>query len=55
MGNLIELGAFSECLSISHQSQFGPAISGKHCLLKITPSIDLIQKIVSFKNVSKKV
>ncbi|KAJ8945119.1 hypothetical protein NQ318_001584 [Aromia moschata] len=53
LGNLMDFGSFSQCLQIYKNSVFGP-IHGKHCVLKIKPSIPLMKKILSFRNVSEK-
>ncbi|KAG5898778.1 hypothetical protein JTB14_010988 [Gonioctena quinquepunctata] len=53
LGNLVDFGSFSQCLKIYHGSEFGP-IYGKHCLLKMKPSIQLVKKVLTFRNVSEK-
>lgn len=48
LGNLVEFGSFKQCVSLQSE------VEGKHCLIKITPTLKLIKKILSFRNVSEK-
>lgn len=54
LGNLVDYGSFSQCLKIYKDTEYGP-IYGKHCLLRIHASKQLLQKILSFHNISEKV
>ena len=49
LGNLVEFGSFKECIHIKYGE-----IKGKHCLLKITPTLDLIKQILAFRNVTER-
>lgn len=49
IGNLVEFGSFKQCIQIEFND-----ITGKHCLIKITPNLGLIKKILSFRNVTEK-
>ncbi|KAJ8977936.1 hypothetical protein NQ317_017404 [Molorchus minor] len=53
LGNMMDFGSFSQCLQIYKNTEFGP-IYGKHCLLKIKPSIQLIRTILKFRNITDK-
>ncbi|XP_074031574.1 nose resistant to fluoxetine protein 6 [Leptinotarsa decemlineata] len=53
LGNLVDFGSFSQCIKIYQNTDFGP-IYGKHCLLKIKPSVPLIKTVLAFRNVSEK-
>lgn len=53
-GNLMEFGAFKQCINIYYNSKYGP-IRGKQCTLKITPTLNIVKKIVAFRNISDKV
>ena len=53
-GNLFEFGAFQQCLHIYKDSRYGP-IRGKFCSLKIIPDVQLLKKILEFRNISSKV
>lgn len=48
LGNLVEFGSFKQCIDVQSE------VHGKHCLIKITPTLKLIKKILSFRNVSEK-
>ncbi|KAJ3658758.1 hypothetical protein Zmor_010479 [Zophobas morio] len=52
-GNLFEFGAFQQCLHIYKDSRYGP-IRGKFCSLKIIPDVQLLKKILEFRNISSK-
>ncbi|XP_044271288.1 nose resistant to fluoxetine protein 6-like [Tribolium madens] len=49
LGNLVEFGSYKQCIQIRFDE-----IKGKHCLIKITPNLNLIKKILSFRNVTEK-
>lgn len=53
-GNLVEFGAFQQCLQTFKISQYG-IIRGKFCTIKIRPNIQLMQTILQFRNITKKV
>ncbi|CAH1990680.1 unnamed protein product, partial [Acanthoscelides obtectus] len=54
-GNLFEYGAFRQCLNIHKNTKQGrPAIRGRHCSLKITPTETLFRIILGYRNVSAK-
>ncbi|XP_076273405.1 nose resistant to fluoxetine protein 6-like isoform X2 [Rhynchophorus ferrugineus] len=52
-GNLAELGSFRQCLNIYEETLRG-TIKGRHCTLRILPSDELMQIVLSYRNVSKK-
>ncbi|XP_015840383.2 nose resistant to fluoxetine protein 6 isoform X1 [Tribolium castaneum] len=49
LGNLFEFGSFKQCI----QTRFGE-IRGKHCSVKITPNLNLVKKILSFRSITEK-
>lgn len=53
-GNLMDYGAFKQCISIQKYTQYGNLI-GKHCSISLKPDKKLIWIILKFRNVSKKV
>ncbi|CAH0555457.1 unnamed protein product [Brassicogethes aeneus] len=53
LGNLFEFGSFQQCLEIDEETESGQ-ILGKHCRLKIKPSMSLMRNILGFRNVSDK-
>ncbi|KAJ8920095.1 hypothetical protein NQ315_011750, partial [Exocentrus adspersus] len=53
LGNLVDYGSFSQCLGIYKDTEQGP-IYGKHCLLQLRLSKNLMRKILSYHNVSEK-
>lgn len=53
-GNLFEFGAFQQCIQIYKETNYGP-IRGKFCSLRIMPDMMLLEKILEFRNVSRKV
>ncbi|EFA01530.2 Nose resistant to fluoxetine protein 6-like Protein [Tribolium castaneum] len=52
-GNLFEFGAFQQCIQIYRDTNHGP-IRGKFCSLKVKPDMNLLQKILEFRNVSRR-
>ncbi|KAJ8919427.1 hypothetical protein NQ315_016523 [Exocentrus adspersus] len=52
-GNLAEYGAYSQCLNIYKDSQYGP-IRGRHCSFRVTPTDKLLLTILGYRNVSAK-
>lgn len=53
-GNLAEYGAYTQCLNIYENTEYGP-IRGRHCSFRITPTEKLLRIVLSFRNVSTKV
>jgi hypothetical protein len=54
MGNLVEYGAFRQCLKIYKETENGP-IRGKHCSFRIIPGEKILRTVMGFRNVSHKV
>lgn len=49
LGNMMEYGNYEQCITTKFNE-----IVGKYCLIKISPSLSLIEKILSFREISKK-
>ncbi|XP_066146424.1 O-acyltransferase like protein-like isoform X1 [Euwallacea fornicatus] len=47
-GNLAELGAWEQCLNVREQTASG-LIKGRHCMLHVYPSDDLLKTILGFR------
>ncbi|KAJ8971659.1 hypothetical protein NQ314_000582 [Rhamnusium bicolor] len=52
-GNLVEYGAYRQCLNIYKNTEYGP-IRGRHCSFRVTPTEKLMKIVLSFRNVSEK-
>ncbi|CAH1370736.1 unnamed protein product, partial [Tenebrio molitor] len=53
MGNLVEYGAFRQCLKIYKETENEP-IRGKHCSFRIIPGEKILRTVMGFRNVSHK-
>lgn len=50
----MEFGSFKQCINIYYESQHGP-IRGQQCVIKITPTTNIVGKVLQFRNASKEV
>ncbi|XP_071057342.1 nose resistant to fluoxetine protein 6-like [Onthophagus taurus] len=51
-GNLMDFGAFRECLKIKANTQYGQ-LAGQHCTIKIQPTENIVKKVVMFRGLSE--
>ncbi|GJQ80381.1 hypothetical protein Trydic_g12243 [Trypoxylus dichotomus] len=53
IGNLVEFGSFKQCVNIEAATRSG-VIRGRQCILRISPPLSVLQKILSFRGISAK-
>ncbi|XP_017786446.1 PREDICTED: nose resistant to fluoxetine protein 6-like [Nicrophorus vespilloides] len=51
LGNLMDYGSFKECIYIKAYTEAGE-INGKHCVIRIQPTENIVKKILGFRNIT---
>lgn len=48
----MEYGSFKQCVNIYYESSEHGPIRGQQCLVKITPTANIVEKILGFRNIT---